>query len=209
MPFVISGSGSGNPVYTDLATVKNTLELSSETFADADITVAITAASRAIEKLCRRRFWLDPDANQVRYYNATSHRVVRIDDLVTLTELATGYGQDTFDVIWTENTQFILEPMNAPSDGWPFTRIRAVYNHFPHQRRAVRVTGQFGWSTVPDEIVAATAMLATRLFRRAREAPFGIIGFALDAGTTAATRIARQDPDVMGLIGPFIRQLVA
>lgn len=204
-------AGLTSPVtYISSDDLKATLDLSGETFADADITAAISAASRQIDNLCRRRFYPDADANQIRYYNPDSRRLVRTDDLVTLTGFAIdNLGDGTFATVLTVNTDFILEPLNAPSDGWPYTRIRVMNGQWlPCQPRSIRVTGKFGWATAPDEIVEATSLLSSRLLRRAREAPFGIIGFAMDSGTQAATRLARQDPDVLALVGPYIRQFV-
>jgi hypothetical protein len=72
--------------------------------------------------------------------------------------------------------------------------------------RSVRVTGQFGWSEVPEAVKSATVILATKLVRRAREAPFGVVSIGLDGG---AMRIARTDPDVMFLLGEYIQNPIA
>lgn len=196
-------------LYVTSDQLKATLELTDETFADADVATALIAASRGIEKLCRRRFYADADDTTVRYYTPSSLRLVRLDDLIVLSEFVSGFGQNTFDTTWTENTDFVLEPLNAPADGWPYTRLRTLgwAQRLSPNTRSVRVTGQFGWSEVPGEIVEATGVLAARLLRRAREAPFGVIGFGMDANN--AVHLARQDPDVGMLAGPFIRQLVA
>ncbi|HXO86432.1 MAG TPA: hypothetical protein VN803_13010 [Gemmatimonadales bacterium] len=208
--------------YALLADLKATLDLSGETFADADLQLALTAASRAIDNICERRFWPDPDATSVRYYTPRrSSRLLEIDDLIALTSFETDNDADgVFEFSWTVNTDFVLEPLNAPADGEPYTMVRVQpYGHYRlpgayrgfTQRvtlpRTVKVTGQFGWQAVPDEIKQATMILAPRLSRRSREAPFGVIGFAMEGGSSAAM-IARQDPDVMMLIGPYVRVLV-
>jgi hypothetical protein len=67
---------------------------------------------------------------------------------------------------------------------------------------SVAVTGQFGWPAVPAQVIEATTILATRLLRRAREAPFGVVGLGIDG---AAVRISRFDPDVGFLLDPLVK----
>jgi hypothetical protein len=50
------------------------------------------------------------------------------------------------------------------------------------------VTGQFGWSTSPEDIKAATSILAAKLFKRVREAPFGIVTVGIDQGRRCGSR---------------------
>jgi hypothetical protein len=209
--------------YALLADLKATLDLTGETFADADLQLGLTAASRSIDDTCERRFWLDPDATSVRYYTPRrSRRLLEIDDLVTFTALATDNDDDgIFSTAWTQNTDFVFEPLNGTQDGEPYTMIRVQPNGryaLPGSRqgvmpritlpRTVRLTGRFGWPAIPPEIQQATMILAARLTRRAREAPFGVIGFAMEQGTGAVASLARQDPDVFMLIKPFVRPLV-
>ncbi len=193
--------------YASLAELKTALEMSGETFADADLSLALTAASRGIDSACDRRFWLDADANQVRYYTPVNDCLTWIDDLVTLTALAADRGGDgTFSESWTVNTDFVLEPLNAAADSEPFTKLRVhprgskrLPCEYP---RSVRVTGRFGWSAVPSQVKEATVILASKLMRRAREAPFGVAGVGVEG---AAMRIATMDPDVKFLIADFRR----
>jgi hypothetical protein len=193
--------------YATLAELKATLSMSGETFADADVSLALAAASRAIDNTLDRRFWLDADATQVRYYTPSGGCSFPIDDLVALTALATDNDADgTFENAWTVNADFVLEPLNAEADGWPWTSVKVHprgAHALPSDPRSVRVTGRFGWPAVPDPIKDATMILAGRLMRRAREAPFGVVAPGLDAG--AAMHIARTDPDVQLLISPYAR----
>lgn len=197
--------------YAELGEMKATLELVGESFADDDIALALTAASRGIDNVCGRRFWLDEDNTSVRYYSPDDECELALDDIVDLQELATDPGGDgTFEETWTVNTDYILEPLNAADDGWPYTCARrhplsGLY--FPTcYPRSVRVTGQFGWSAVPESVKSATVILATKLVRRAREAPFGVVSIGLDGG---AMRIARTDPDVMFLLGEYMLHRIA
>jgi hypothetical protein len=193
--------------YATSSELKATLSLGSETFADADITLALTGASRAIDKLCNRRFYADADVSQVRYYTPDDRRCLRIDDLVTLTSLTVdSNGDGTYEQTWTLNTDFVLKPLNAAADSEPWREIEihplGSYCFPCHLPRSVKVTGKFGWAAVPDAIKAATMMLSARLIKRAREAPFGVAGFGMDG---AVVSIARNDPDVVGLVKPYMR----
>lgn len=194
--------------YASVGDVKQALELHGETFADPDITRALTAASRGLDKLLDRRFWLDDDNTQVRYYTAQDGWV-EIDDLVDLTTFQTDDdGNGTFDTTWTENTHFVLEPLNAAADGEPWTRVKvtaAGSYGLPCHVRGIKVTGQFGWTDVPAGVKEATIILAARLLKRVREAPFGVVMI----GTDSAERLARSDPDVMFLVGHYDRSTVA
>ncbi len=199
--------------YVSAATLKATLSMSGETFADADVAVAVEAASRGIDDACGRRFYLDANASQIRYFTPISADVLAIDDLTTLTTLKTDTaGDGTFATTLVTNTDFTLAPLNAAADSQPYTMLMSrttpglitlptYYGRGSQDygRRSVQITGRFGWPTVPAPIVQATTILAGRLLKRAREAPFGVVALGLDA----AGRIARTDPDVLNLIGPY------
>lgn len=194
--------------YATVAELKATLELSGESFADPDLTLALSAASRAVEAVTCRRFWIDANTSSIRYYTPDSCKRVWIDDLVTLTEFAVDATLTGTFTAWTQTTDFYLEPLNAASDvpAQPYTSVRvapfSTRYLMPDYPRSVRVTGKFGWSAVPDEVKQATKMIAARLAKRSREAPFGVVGFGAD-GT--AVRIATNDPDINMLLGPLQR----
>lgn len=192
--------------YVTSTELKATLALTGTTFADADVAVAVEAASRDVDAICGRRFWADTDATQVRYYTPLTPVAVHTDDIVTLTSLVIDRdGDGTFDETWTENTDFTLEPLNAVADGWPRWIVRAhprgSYT-FPGLPRSVKVTGKFGWSAVPPAVEQATSLLASRFLTRARMAPLGIVQIGVDGG---AGRVPRVDPDVMELLARYVR----
>ena len=204
-------AGQTGPLYITRAQLKGTLTLTSLTAQDDDIDAAIADACRAIDNICERRFYLDADANQVRYYSPTRADLLEIEDVAVLTTLAsTDDGTTTYGNTWTLNSDFVLEPLDAQADSQnqrPYTRLRThpsgqfTFNTF--YPRSVKVTGQFGWLTVPDAISGAASMLAARLLTIRRSAPLGIVSF--DGG---AIRVARMDSQVMTLIGPYMRHRV-
>lgn len=185
--------------------LKATLSLTGTTFADADVTSANGAASRAIDKVCGRFFYT---STQTRYYSPDNEWRLEIHDLNDLTSLKTDPdGDGTFQYTWTEHTDFELEPLNAATDGEPWTAIRrrpAGGYYLPClMPRSVQVIGDFGWAATPPAIVQAASILATRLLVRSRQAPLAVL---INAETAA--RIASTDPDVAALVEPFVKQQV-
>lgn len=174
--------------YVTLTELKATLSMSGETFADADLQLAIDAASRAIDRATNRRFFPDTVAVERRYL--ADCPILPIDDLISLVSLSVD-GE-----LWTEDVDFVLEPLNAPENGEPWTRVRALRT----LRGTVTIDGLFGWSAPPDQIRAAAGILAAKIAKRAREAPFGVAAFGVD-GT--AVRISATDPDIRFLIERF------
>lgn len=198
---------SNSGLYIELEQLKATAELTGHTFADADLRAAINAACRAIDNICGRRFYPDSDALQVRYYTPLGRNgSLPIDDLVTVTSVeADTDGDGVFEQTWTNNTDYVLEPLNAAADGRPWDTIRlhpssAVY--LPAYPRSVKVTAKFGWLTTPAAVVEAATLVASRLAKRAREAPFGVAGVGIDG---EAIRIAGSDSDVAMLLNDYVR----
>jgi hypothetical protein len=188
--------------------LKATLSLSGQSFADSDIQIAISAASRAIDQATGRRFYPDA-ADQTREFVPMNPGYCAIDDLSSFTSLTSQGGA------WTQGTDFYFEPMNAMDEGQAWTGIRTIWKPFlydasnvypgsPGPDARVIVTGKFGWATCPPEITQATRILATRLMRRSREAAFGVLGLGMDGN---AVRIVREDPDVAMLVQPYIRMV--
>jgi hypothetical protein len=217
--------------YVTLEELKSAQELTGTSYADYELQTAITAASRLIDDWTHRRFYPDPDNEQVRYYTARRWTDVEIDDLVDLVEFATDpTGMGSYTDIWSFPADILLDPANAAADGKPWERVFVRRNipslgygpsyglgffgsgyawwgmgrfRWPFQvPQAIRVTGQFGWSSVPAKVKEACIILAPRLCRRAREAPFGIVGVNSEAG---GMRLSQTDPDVCALLKRLTR----
>jgi hypothetical protein len=191
--------------YTTLAEVKSALRVT-DTIDDALISVAIEAASREIDGYTERYFYNGGTAE--RLFLPDDSFLTEIDDLISLTKLETSSDGDAFDIEWS-SSEYQLEPLNGQVGGLahPFTRVRAVDNKlFPvwdvkntnAYKATVKITGVWGWPTVPKAINQAAILLSMRQFKRF-DSPLGVAGFS-DIG---AINITRVDPDVMALIAPF------
>lgn len=187
--------------YLTSTELKTALSLTGETFADTDISQAITAASRAVESECGGRRFDKDSSDTTRYYTPISEEFVWIDDLSAVPTSVTNQG-----TALVAGTDYALSPANAVLDGVPFD---SLYNYgtllFPRGvPNSIVVVGKFGWPAIPAQIKSAATILAARLLRRAREAAFGVIGFGLEG---EAVRIASADPDVRLLLAPFKRSV--
>lgn len=151
---------------------------------DAYLALAITAASRAIDKATNRAFDNQLETPAERKYEAVGNRV-EIDDLFTTSGLIVKVGD-------TVITDYQLYPLN----GNPWTSIVDA-----QIRGVVTVTARFGWSGVPSAIEQACLLQASRILMR-RDAPFGIAG---SPETSELRLLAKLDPDVEVLLRPYYR----
>jgi hypothetical protein len=193
--------------YGNLVTLRRRAGLeASDTSQDTDLTSALSAASRSIDKTTGRRFWLDPAVTQ-RVYNPRG-KVVRDEDGETL--LVADIGSTTGLIVetgpaggpWTAVTGYETVPDNALGDGKPITgllRPNGVWTWASGSTTRVRVTARHGFPAEPPDITEASYLQATRLFKR-RNSPEGVMGSA----EWGVVRLSRRDPDVWNLIEPFI-----
>lgn len=170
---------------------------------DTSLEAAIMAASRMVDDYTGRFFYKDgtTGAPVTRYYTAQDWWTTNVDDIIHISEIAT---DDNFDQLYTTvwaTSDYMVEPVNNPRRGWPWTRLLAIGAYiFPFNLpQSVRVKGVWGWSSVPYEVQMATKIQAARLFVR-RQSPFGIAG-SPDIGTVRLG--SRLDPDVEVLLRPF------
>lgn len=177
---------------------------------DAVMAWAITAASRAVDHSCNRQFGLvaDPEA---RYYSpkydqrSGRWRVV-MDDLMTSVGLLVAADLDEDQTYAHSITNYVLEPVNAAAKATPWLslvigRASTVQPNDPLTDQ-VKITARWGWSAVPDTVVQATLLQASRLVAR-RDSPFGVAG-SPDAGNELRL-LAKVDPDVEVMLRNYRR----
>ncbi len=191
--------------YVSSSAVHDTLEITGETYADADINNAIEAASRVIDAYKGTRFY--PTAETRTYtppvygglYDwrgcAESLQIYDLCGLTTVTVDQTGNG--SFGTTWVQNTDFYLAPFDANLTNKPWNEIRLrpqAAQQWPQWPNSVRVGGTFGWSTAPGQVTEACGILANRYLKRIRETPYGMVMIGTDA--LAMARLGKIDPDV-------------
>jgi hypothetical protein len=188
--------------YATLVQVKNSLRIT-DNVDDLSVQMAIDSATEMIDGYCGRTFLQNITT---RVFVAYADDVVEIDDLTSLTTLKTASSTTSgFDTTWTAGYQ--LEPLNGVSagkTGWPYTRIRAIDKAFPQsmsgEQALVQITGTFGWASVPNSVVQACVIQASRLFKRS-ESPMGVAGY----GDLGVMRITSKylDGDVTQLLDDY------
>lgn len=187
--------------YCTLAELKSALHII-DTIDDTMLNAALDSATDFINTYTNRDFHNAGTA--VRYFEADDNYNVVIDDLQSISELATSTKADmNFDVTWS-STDYQLTPVNGRLNGLvtPYTGIRAISRfYFPYWNNLtlVRVTGVWGWADVPANIKQACIMQASRIFKRL-DSPLGVAGFG-DMGVMRVSN--RIDPDVAQLLDPY------
>lgn len=170
---------------------------------DTALEAAILTASRMIDDYTGRFFYRDGTTAVpvTRYYTPNDWWICNVDDFISLNEIATDENfNKSYTTIWAA-ADYMIEPVNNPRRGWPYTRILAVDSYlFPRlYPQTVRIKAVWGWTAVPIEIAMATKIQASRLFVR-RQSPFGVAG-SPEMGTIRLS--SRLDPDVEALVRPF------
>ena len=169
---------------------------------DALLAIAVTAASRAVDRHTNRQFGAVAAAEERRYTARRDHcrrrYVIEMDDVMDDTGLTITTEAGTIDV-------YALQPSNAAEVGEPWTRIvvdpdSAVQPTLTED--AVTIEAPWGWTAVPTAVEQATLIQAARFFTR-RNAPFGIAG-SPDSGSEMRL-LSKVDADVAVALGRYIR----
>ncbi len=202
-------SGTLTPIapitrYATVAELKSWLGIG-DAADDAVLGDCLDEASRDIEGDTHRVFYRSA-AGTVRYYSAVRTDLVLLDDVVTISAVATDAdGDRVYECAWTA-TDYDALPENAAADGLPFDRLAVAPGGqyaFPGGRKAVRVTGTFGWPAVPEMIRRACVLRAAWIFKRSGS-PLGTSGTA----ELGIMRVGRFDPDYDRLVQKFARMTV-
>lgn len=179
---------------------------------DAQLALALSTASRAVDLACGRQFGL-LSAAEARTYTArwdrTAYRwVIEVDDLMTTTGLVVKVDSLQLDGSYpnTIDNAFVqTRPGNAVAKGRPWTSL-AIRPQAPTwmsgDEAGIQVTAKWGWSAVPIAVKHATLLQASRLLAR-RDSPFGVAG-SPDLGSEMRL-LAKLDPDVAVAVAPFRR----
>jgi len=201
--------------YATLAEIKGYMSISDNTDNDL-LENLIESASRSIDRIANRRFYLDATAS-ARLYRAYSNIFVFVDDIGTTSNLVVAIdenGNGTYSKTLTLNTDYILDPLTSQSLNRPFTQLTMVSNTeswpiFPGLtsnglRPGVQVTARWGWPSVPDDLNMACLILTADLYKR-KDAPGGILGLG-DLGVVRMSPIGR---DVTAMVRAYKKEVIA
>lgn len=167
------------------------------------IAQAASSAARGIDRWCRRTF-RTLDATTARF-PAAGDDTLYLDrlDVRTLTAVRVDTsGTGTFTDVDLAAVQ--LGPYNAPLDEEPYRWVRRTdRGAWPCGPDTVELVGAFGWDTPPAPVVLAATILGVQLWKRTREATFGLAAApSLDGGLV---RVIAQDGQVRQLLHDYRR----
>lgn len=195
--------------YALLEDVKDALRISDD-HDDVVLAGVIESASRAIDRYCDRYFGqTGTQAAPVQKLYRARSGVVLIDDLVTLTDVEVEYAgfAETFTSLGA--TSVIKQPVNAGTmtPPHPYTVLSAKPSTvLPPMPGWVRVSGVWGWPSVPQQIRDACVLQSVRLFK-SRDVPLGVMG---GNDMMGAIRLpGGLHPDARILCEPFRRRAIA
>jgi hypothetical protein len=201
--------------YATLTEIKAYMSISDNTDNDL-LENLVESASRSIDRIANRRFYLDTTAS-ARLYRAYSDIFVYIDDLGSTTDLVVktdSNGNGSYAKTLTLNQDYILDPLTAPSLSRPYTQLTMVSNTetwpiFPGLtqnglRPGVQVTAKWGWPAVPNDINMACLILTADLYKR-KDAPGGILGL----GDLGVVRMSPLGRDVTAMVRAYKKEVIA
>ncbi|BBY43239.1 hypothetical protein [Mycolicibacterium celeriflavum] len=177
---------------------------------EAELTLAVEAASRAIDKATGRCFG-QVASNETRWYTPEFYRdrwLIDIDDLMSDDALVIEVDRDGTPE--AAITAYKLTPINAAAIGRPWTRIEVLPSSAVKPnglRNGVRVSARWGWSAIPSAIRYATLVQAARFYDRRNGIGGTLTSKQVDdvSMAWAASAIQDLDPDVLTTIAGYRR----
>jgi hypothetical protein len=190
--------------YATLAEFKSSIGITDSTD-DTALQSVLDSADQLINNYVDTKVGFGVTSSQTRYYTADRFDFVLTDPIVSVSQLATDInGDGTYSQVWTSN-DYILAPRNAALDSRPYTEIdtspfsNADYS-FPVGYLEVKVTGVFGWPSVPAAVKQAALIQAGAIWA-SRSAAFGIIGSESLGGVMRMS--AALHPEARVLLDPY------
>ena len=195
--------------YITLANLKTYLKID-DSVEDALLESIIESASRSIDRIANRRFYLDAAATARTYQNATYWRC-QTDDIGSLTGLIVKTNPDTtgtYQLTLTQGTDYIVEPTTAVAKSRPYTTITIVgpqaFSLPTTLRPQVEVTAKWGWPAVPDDIEQACYILSADLYKR-KDSIGGVLGLS----ELGAIRMSPLGRDIAAMVKAYRREFFA
>lgn len=181
-------------------------EIETDDYPDLD-NVRVSAESMAA-KVTGRSWTLATGTPTLRLYapRAANQDLIRVHDCVSVTSV-TNDGQTV--PVWSSSLGgFQLEPINGldwAGEVRPYESIRYIGSRwkFDHYRATVGVTADWGWATLPSQVVRATYVIAKDMweFRNAENTP-GFDAFIEDKAKLLLKGYRREEAKA-GIGGPI------
>jgi hypothetical protein len=195
--------------YATLAELKSYLKIE-DSMEDTLLEHIVEAASRSIDRIANRRFYLDSSAS-VRTYRPSDLLRVFVDDFGSTSGLVVKTDPNSAGIYQTTlvvNTDFIVEPVNAAAKGRPWNYITIVsgesFSLPTNYRPQVEVTARWGWPSVPDDINQATLILSADLYKR-KDSIGGVLGLS----ELGAIRMSPLGRDITAMVRAYKREFFA
>jgi hypothetical protein len=196
--------------YATLAEAKAYLSIA-DSIDDTMLENMVEAASRSIDNIAGRRFYLDASAS-ARLYRGTNPYILTVDDFGSTTGLAlsldTG-GDGTYETTLVYNTDYVVEPFNALAMGKPYTQITLVGGQLlpwllPNLRPSVQLAAKWGYPSVPDDISQACLILTADMYKRKDS-----VGGNLGISELGAIRMSPLGRDIAAMTRAYRREVIA
>jgi hypothetical protein len=195
--------------YATLVELKSYLKID-DSMEDSLLENIVEAASRSIDRIANRRFYLDANVS-ARQYRPLDLLRVFTDDFGSTSGLIVKTDPDasgTYQTTLVVNTDFILEPVNAASKGRPWNYVTIVsgesFSLPTNYRPQVEVTARWGWPSVPDDINQATLILSADLYKR-KDSIGGVLGLS----ELGAIRMSPLGRDIAAMVRAYKREFFA
>ncbi len=197
-------------LYAQVAELRSHLRIEDNT-EDDNLREVLHAACRKIDNYCGWQFYPDT-ATDTRTYETDHAKILTLPDPISTTVglvvASDSNGDGTFDLTWTLNTHYELQPLNNRKGG-----ISGYPYHVLHSRQnggqswpgvgsgeaRVEITATFGWAAIPDTVHFAALLQAAKWHER-RESRDGLVAFEAGGGGRVPFGL---DSDVRNLLQQY------
>lgn len=152
---------------TTLAAVREFMQVpAAETEQDAITQVLISALSKAAMRSLQREFAPPVDATARVFEHDPCERILDLApyDLRAVTSVEIGERLDTLTAV--DSDRYRLYPYPAPDGVFPALRLAAIAPWTRWPTALVRVTGDWGYASVPEDVAEAVTLAVAIWLRR-------------------------------------------
>jgi len=184
-------------MYCTVEEIKTELDITDENY-DSMLMAMMEQAKGFIDDYCDREF--DQTA-EARYFNGAGS-ILFIDDLVisTTTVELDRDGDGTHESTMASG-DYVLYPLNKTPKTYIKISNNSNYGGFaPGIKNGVKITGTWGYTTIPAPIRRASIIQVCRWFKRSKGAYEDMVGIP-EMGTFVVYK--GLDPDVALLLNPY------